>query len=227
MTKVIDFDGDHGATYVDEIRKGIPGYEDLHILTAAFLLDQVADHGTILVVGCGGGEECLTLSGANPNWRLVGVDPSPQMIAIARKRTEGRAGMRLVQGDLATLPAAAPFDAATSLLVLHFIEGDEKKREHLARIADRLKPGGTLILAAVVSPTASPLNGALAKAWASYAVLKGANREAVEAKIAKIAEEIDPVDEGGMLRLLDEAGFAHSQRFYQGLRFSAFIAVKA
>ncbi len=226
MGNELDFDGDHGATYVDEIRHRIPGYEAMHAMTAALLVDALPGEKSILVVGCGGGEELVTLRAANPAWRLVGVDPSEQMVAITRRRCHGEQAPDIHHGHLDTLPTDTRWDGATSMLVLHFIRGDDGKREHLVEIARRLKPGAPLMLAAVMRHDPSPLKEALEKGWGTYAILKGADPAPLREKMAKIKEEIDPIDETTLMRLLAEAGFPTVQRFSQSLRFSAYMALR-
>jgi tRNA (cmo5U34)-methyltransferase len=60
------------------------------------------------------------------------------------------------EGYVDSLPETAAFDAATCLLVAHFIL-DRNERIHLYRqIADRLKPGGVLINSDLSADRGSP-----------------------------------------------------------------------
>jgi len=83
--------------------------------------------------------------------RGIGVDNSPEMLAIARDRLEG-AGARHCQvrlGDIYRLPfrTAAPetgFDAALFHQVLHYLDDPQAAVAEVARV---LKPGGQLVIA--------------------------------------------------------------------------------
>ena len=96
----------------------------------------------VLVVGAGGGREIEQFLPSNPKWRLVGVDPSRDMLGLAQNAAE-RLGVQerveLVHGTIDSLPADRQFDAVTCLYVLHFLP-DDAKLALLRGIAARLRP---------------------------------------------------------------------------------------
>lgn len=58
-----------------------------------------AGPATILDLGCGNGYTLGLLAARFPAERLVGVEHSPELLALARRRLEGNAGVELLRGD--------------------------------------------------------------------------------------------------------------------------------
>lgn len=210
--------------YERRIRTLVPGYETLHELSAAMLRAQLPDDAHVLCAGAGTGEEIARLASAGPQWRLVGVDPSADMLAQARLRLQ-QAGVlgrvQLVTGHAGTLPAAAPFDAATLILVLHFLKEDAERVALLGAIAARLKPGAPLLLASLYDGGDS---ATLLAAWEALQMLAGMPREAVEDRMAPRLAEARPVGDDELAGLLETAGFGPPVRYFQGLMMTAWAA---
>src|SRR5215207_6423136 len=99
----------------------------------------------ILDVGCGPGfyvAELLVEVG--PTGWVVGVDASPQTLALARRRTNGADNVQLYQADATDLPVPdASFDAALSVQVLEYVGEVDAA---LAELRRALRPGGRLVI---------------------------------------------------------------------------------
>lgn len=121
------------------MRSAIPGYELLHE-TAALLTNALGAEARMLVVGAGTGEEVMRLALQHPGWRFVAEDPSAAMLAVAREKLTA-AGLadrvEFVVGPIENVPADAPFDAATLILVHHFQPDDGAKLAMMRAIAAR------------------------------------------------------------------------------------------
>jgi len=97
---------------------------------------------SVLDVGCGTGTQ-LGLY-ARPGCRLVGIDPSPAMLALARQKL-GPAAELLSMDATKMSFAAATFDLVTVAFVLH--EMDPEVRLLVLRECRRVaKPGGRILL---------------------------------------------------------------------------------
>jgi len=110
---------------------------------------------TVLDVGCGSGNLTLTANRyAGPSGLVHGVDASPEMIELARKKAQ-QSGANVVfdVGLIEKLPfPEATFDVVISRLVIHHLP-DDLKRQGFAEMFRVLKPGGIFFLADFQSPT--------------------------------------------------------------------------
>jgi arsenite methyltransferase len=99
----------------------------------------------ILDVGCGPGfysRELLDQVG--PEGSVTGIDQSPQMLAVARRRSEGFGNTRFEEGDATGLPVeSGRFDRAVSVQVLEYVADVPKA---LAEMHRALRPGGRVVI---------------------------------------------------------------------------------
>ena len=99
----------------------------------------------ILDVGCGPGfysRELLDLVGSGGS--VTGVDVSPQMLAVARRRSDGFANASFQEGDATALPVdSGRFDRALSVQVLEYVADVPAA---LAEIHRALRPGGRVVI---------------------------------------------------------------------------------
>lgn len=102
----------------------------------------------VLDLGCGTGTLAIMIKRACPDAHVVGLDPDPRVLGIARSKI-AQAGLdiEVYQGTV-TLPLfpSAFFDRVVSSLVFHHLAGDEKRRT-LASVWKLLRPGGELHIA--------------------------------------------------------------------------------
>ncbi len=141
-------EGWRADTYPDEIRAGIPRYDELQERVVDATRGSTVNR--VLELGVGTGETTRRLLDAHGAAMLVGVDGSDDMLASARaalpaERVELRRA-RLEQ----PLPDGR-FDLVVSVLAVHHLAA-EQKAELFARIAAALQPGGRFVLGDVVVP---------------------------------------------------------------------------
>lgn len=97
----------------------------------------------ILDVGCGTGLLLERLRRVAPDVRLAGVDPVPEMLALARRRLPAPA-VDLREAAAERLPFGdGSFDAVVSASVFHYIRQPEVALAEMGRV---LRPGGRLVL---------------------------------------------------------------------------------
>lgn len=104
----------------------------------------------IVDVGCGTGSLALLLARVEPRARLVGVDPDPEVLAMARRKADAADAAvqwRVGMGDaLVELLGAGSADTVVSSLVLHQCPVPVKQAV-LASMSAVLRPGGRLVIA--------------------------------------------------------------------------------
>jgi ubiquinone/menaquinone biosynthesis C-methylase UbiE len=99
----------------------------------------------ILDVGCGPGFYCAELlDEVGADGRIVGLDGSPHMLALARRRCEGHDNVEFHEADATALPVAdASFDGAICVQVLEYVADTPSGLAELYRV---LRPGGRVVV---------------------------------------------------------------------------------
>lgn len=107
------------------------------------LLDEVPlEVRRVLDLGAGDGRLLAMLRRDRPAMAGVALDASPAMLACARARFAGDAGIEVVDHDLAEpLPDLGGFDAVVSSMAIHHL-ADERKRALYAEAFAVLESGG-------------------------------------------------------------------------------------
>lgn len=110
----------------------------------------------VLDVGCGTGEVALLAKTCAKDGKVYGIDPAPEMIAVARnKAARKKLDIDFRVGVIESLPFPdSSIDVVTSSLMMHHLP-DDLKRRGLDEVYRVLKPGGCLLIADFMRPTGS------------------------------------------------------------------------
>ncbi|MGR3570445.1 class I SAM-dependent DNA methyltransferase [Brevirhabdus sp.] len=111
--------------------------------------------GQVLDLGCGAGEPIARWFLAE-GFRLTGVDVAPAMLDIARRRWPE---VDWHEADMRRLDLGQRFDGIVAWDSLFHLTAEDQ-RHMISRIADHLRPGGTLL--ATVGPSAAETKGMVA-----------------------------------------------------------------
>jgi tRNA (cmo5U34)-methyltransferase len=209
------------ASYAEDARRKVPGLADLHRMATVLLAERASEQAHVLVVGAGGGLEIRAMGEARPAWKFTGVDPSTPMLELARDAVSTLSDRAtFVEGTVDQAPEG-PFDGATCLLVLHFL--DRSERQHTLReICRRLKPGARIVLAHHTAAGSDP------ERWMTRSVAFG-DRDSRDlgkaAATARVMMErlplLTPADDESLLR---ETGFVDVELFYAAFSFRGWLA---
>ncbi len=116
-----------------------------HVLAPlAAVAARVPADGAVLDVGCGHGLFSLALASADPARRIVGIDPSPAKIAVARRAGKGFPSVEFREA-LVQAVTGERFEAIAVLDVLYLLP-DHLKRSLLDACRKLLAPAGVLLL---------------------------------------------------------------------------------
>ena len=123
----------------EDLKKHILGDLDLN----SILCRMAEECDTAVDVGCGTGDLLVGLR--EHSKRAIGVDSSPKMLGLARRRFSSEAGLQFRLGEAEFLPLRdAEADLAVMSLVLHHLSDPECGLSEVNRV---LEPHGTFILA--------------------------------------------------------------------------------
>lgn len=218
----IDFDTNPTVptSEYDEIaRILLPGYEAMHTMALSILKSHLPKTANLLIVGAGTGMELIRYSQSNPKWSFLGIDPSANMLEIARAKIEQHnlsERITLQQTYTHELPLAPLYDAATSILVMHFIP-DDGKLAFLQSIAQRLKQKAPFILVDIFGEKGTPQFERITTYIQSYWQEMGRPEENIQEMITIINKGVYTISEAHVFKLLQQAGFTNITRFYTGL----------
>ena len=112
---------------------------------------------SVLDVGCGTGTLALALAADNATAAVTGIDPSPEMVQLARRKaTKAGRHVTFEVGVVEDLPFAdESFDLVTSSLMWHHLP-DEIRGAALTEVRRVLKPGGRFVLMDFARESHSP-----------------------------------------------------------------------
>lgn len=225
MNDLGKFDNERAASYDKRIAAAIPNYDYLMSSMPRYLSKLVAKSSDVklLVAGCGTGNEMEQFLLHDEKWNITGIDPSPDMVGIARKKLRLFKNQKLLVGKVKGLPDGLKYDAATLSLVLHFLPDNGAKSNLLKSIAQRLAKGAPLIIV--------DMFGTRDEIWQKLQMLSEILPEEFDAQMKKemsqrIIEEINYITEDRLMELLELTGFSKPLRYHQSLMYGAWICQK-
>jgi len=224
----LEFNNTLANEYEKGIRRTLPSYDAMLRLIQTFYRSTLHEHADILVVGAGSGNEILQLADGRPNWSFTGIDPSESMLNIAKERLQSLPNdLSLYQGTmLDTHLPTIKFDAASCVLVLHFIQGYEAKLSTLKEIAHHLKPGAPFVLVSKYGQPGSIETELQFDLWRSYWLQHTKLSVPDVMEMEKSIRALSFMPEEDILTLLQEAGFIKPSRFFTTTLFGGWVCFK-
>lgn len=176
------------SAYGAEDLSAIPADADLGLGCGNPLaLESIKPGETVLDLGSGGGIDCfIAARRTGPSGRVVGVDMTPEMIALARRNAgDAYPNVEFRLGEIEDLPVTdGEADLVISNCVINLVPD---KTAAFAETFRALAPGGRLSVSDIV--TSEPLPPAIARSISAYvACVGGAN---------SLAEYLDAVRGAG------------------------------
>ncbi|WP_437813588.1 SAM-dependent methyltransferase [Sorangium sp. So ce1078] len=202
------FERERALSYDGQVHRFWAGYDIMHQIIAEVIVAALPDReaASLLMVGIGTGSEVKPLARcAGAGVRFTGVDPSPEMLAIAREKLAAEGLLErtsLHACELRDLARGPLFDGAQMIGVLHHLPGDEARLALLREIAGRLKPGAPFVIGGRVGD--DPRLRAVEDRRFFEA---GGAPEAVEQRQRAMASMKVPASDAEVFALLAKAGF--------------------
>lgn len=209
--------------YAENATRRVPGLNDIHRMSALLLAERTPSNGRVLVVGAGGGMELKHFAQSYPSWQFDGVDPSAEMLQLAKTALGPLASrVQLHHGYVEAAPMG-PFDAASCLLTLHFTTEAERYRT-LCEVHARMKPGGVFVaMHYSISQNSSERDLWLSRC-AAFAISSGVDPEQARTSVTAIGKQLPILSPDQDEELMRKAGFSDISIFYVGLAFRGWVA---
>lgn len=200
--------------YDAEIRRFIPGYEEMIATAVRWLAGHVREGGTITELGGGTGALTHAILSALPSVTVRVVDIDPNMLAVAAKRCASFAD-RVVLEHARFDRGLAKSDAVVASLALHHVFDLDEKRALYRAIHAALVPGGLLVVADATAHADGPERTRLFDEWAAGMMRHGITEAEAHAHFEAWAEEDRYYPLVTELDSLARAGFRHPDCFWK------------
>jgi tRNA (cmo5U34)-methyltransferase len=210
------------ANYADGPPRLVPGFASLQRMAMLLLAERSPADASVLVLGAGGGLEIKAFAEVQQGWTFDGVDPSAAMLDLAKLTIEPFATRVRFHHGLIDAAPTGPFDAATCILTLHFVERDERLRT-LREVRRRLKPGAPFV-AAHFSFSQGPDRDLWLSRFAEFAAASGIEPEQARKSSQGIGEKLPILSPEQDEELLREAGFHGINLFYAAFTFRGWVS---
>ena len=209
--------------YTEGPPRFVPGYDAMQSMASILLAESVPSDGQVLVLGAGGGLELKAFAQAHPGWRFDGVDPSAPMLALAGQTLgELAPRARFHQGYIDDAPEG-PFDGATCLLTLHFVDAAERRRI-ASEVRRRLKPRAPFVVAHFSIPDGEQERPRWLARYSAFLAFSGVDPDRAAAARDAVTNHLEILEPAQDEAILREAGFSDPTLFYTGFTFRGWVA---
>lgn len=209
--------------YNDTIRKRIIGYEHIFQLMADQVTVQAAPHN-MLIVGAGGGQELVTMANACPQLQFTAVDPSSNMLELAKMRLAAEqitADVNYIADTLEQVPVTQSYALASCHLVLHFLTTVQKK-SLIETIAAHVEEGATVFFSSINIEMNTARFEKILDAWGVAMLRNGVTEKQWHAFRASFGESCFPLPTEDMIALYEAAGFHEIELYYKAYAIEAY-----
>lgn len=226
MPDKMEFNEEMATEYDKGVRRTLPTYNSMFRLVQTYLRAHTAHQAHVLVVGAGGGNELALFGPTNPEWSFTAVDPAPPMLDIARTKAAALQmadRVEFIKGTAEEVRVDNLHDAATCMLVLHFIADIQEKLRQLKAIRQRLKPGAPFVMATMYGNPDDPAFDELVALWKAYWLDSTSLTQQEMDEMETTVRTLSFIPEEEIVRLLSEAGFGKIAKFFTTNMFGGWI----
>jgi tRNA (cmo5U34)-methyltransferase len=232
MSKHGVFNEDHAKIYDQKNEEfGLGPIRDSMLNIAKTAFSKTIAKGHILCVGAGTGDEIINLSADKQNWCFTIVEPSEAMINICKEKLKA-AGLEerctFHTGYLDTLQDNQSYDAATCILVGHFILSRADRVALYRQIADRLKQGSFLLNAELSVDKKSASYEHTMSLWERmwHWVPQNTDKQTLSKMRENFERNLSLVPPVEIENMLVEAGYAKTAPVFQSLLIHGWVSPK-
>ena len=225
MNRQNEFEG-LSNEYIQSVGKIIPGYQIMHSMIKSFFENCLNDNSDILIIGAGGGAEMNALCTSSKKWNIFGIDPSEEMLEKARLIVNVQKSLHQIdfmKGYLSDLPESRKFNAATSVLVMHFLKDNGEKLNFLKQVRQHLKENGFFILVDFCGEKGTENIEDFLNAWERNAINSEVDKNIITTQRKNILANLPFISDQRENELLNEAGFKDFSIFYKAFMYTGWF----
>lgn len=174
----------------------------------------------IIDLGCGTGNITIAVKKKYPAAHVICIDFAENMINLAKAKLKKYRDVEFWAGDMRDYDYRNGCNAVVSSLVLHHIEGREKK-EFYAQIYDALPKGGLFYMADFVLPSSIRLEKVFVGKWVEF-MKKSLTSKQIAATLIKHKREDRPAKLIDELDILRETGFKNVDVIWKRYNFAIY-----
>ncbi|GAA4496245.1 carboxy-S-adenosyl-L-methionine synthase CmoA [Pseudaeromonas paramecii] len=223
------FDDRVAAVFPDMIQRSVPGYSN--ILSAIGMMTErfAQPNSRLYDLGCSLGAATLMMRRhlTAPGCRIIGVDNSAAMVSRCRDQLaafRSEVPVEILEADICNV---AIEDASVVVLnfTLQFVD-PEARLALLTRIHAGMRPGGMLILSEKFRFDDAPVNELLIDLHLDFKRANGYSELEISQKRTLLENVLRADSVAQHKARLAQAGFAHSELWFQCFNFGSLVAIK-
>ncbi len=221
-----DFGDGVAEGFDSHIERSVPGYREVHELTASISDFFVRDGSRVYELGCSTGTLTALLGErhADRSVELIGVDKEPAMVAMATTRCEHLPGVSIVESDLLEYPLHAS-SLTVACFTMQFVQ-PVVRQQLFDAIYESLEWGGALLLFEKVRAPDARFQDLMTSLYTDYKQEQGFSDAEIIAKSRSLKGVLEPFSTQGNLDLMKRAGFIDVMSVWKRLCFEGFLAIK-
>ena len=213
----------------DMLSRSIPYYRTVIEGMAQLLCSLLPGGGVVYDLGCSTGTTLIELSRLLPSrdFRYVGIDNAPAMLAKARKKAAmyGKAAvLEFRQDDVTTCPLPG-VSAVICNYTMQFLR-PLTRPAFVNRLSALLPEGGVLLLSEKTVSHACQLNRDFISIYHAFKKQQGYSELEISAKREALENVLVPFSLEENRSILQQAGFTEVEIFFKWFNFASFVAVK-
>jgi tRNA (cmo5U34)-methyltransferase len=230
MTTKNFFGEDHAKVY-DKKNEKLGPIRDSLLNVAKASFSRAPEDAQILCVGAGTGDEIINLAVSSQHWHFTVVEPSEPMMEICKKKLKELgldARCTFHAGYIDSLNSNVKYDAATCILVGHFVLDRNDRVDLYHQIASRLKQGGYLLNADLSIDKSSPQYEHIMSLWETMWWSSQITDNQMLSKMRENFERnVSLVPPKEIENMLVEAGYTRTSPVFQSLLIHGWVSPKA
>ncbi len=213
----------------DMLGRSVPFYHETIAMTAQLLARFLKPGGRVYDLGCSTGNTLIELSRnlASLHLHFTGIDNSEAMINKAILKAEMYSKLDCVNFEVADIFNVQLLEPAAVIMnyTLQFIR-PMLRQGFIKKICDTLPAGGVLIVSEK-SVNHDPLfNRTFIQLYLDFKRQQGYSEIEISQKREALENVLIPFSDKENMDILRQAGFQHTDKFFQWFNFSSFVGVK-